>query len=100
MGALLLGSTLINALCGLEAPMEAEILTDEELAEMTGYKARKWQRRWLEERHWHYVVSRGGRPLVGRAYMRVKLGLGQPPGYATPPPLPAPTWTPDFSRVK
>lgn len=29
-----------------------EILSDEELADLTGYKARGYQRRWLEERGW------------------------------------------------
>ena len=48
--------------------METEILSEKELAELTGYKARGHQRRWLAERHWHFVESRGGRPLVGRQY--------------------------------
>jgi len=46
--------------------METEILSDEELAELTGYKARAYQRRWLIDRQWVFVESRGKRPLVGR----------------------------------
>ncbi len=46
--------------------METEILSDEELVAMTGYKPRAWQRRWLTEKGWHFVEGRGGRPLVGR----------------------------------
>lgn len=79
--------------------MENEILSDEELAELTGYKARGWQRRWLDERNWHYVESRGRRPLVGRQYARMKLGVSQPETLLSTPPLRAPAWTPDFSRV-
>lgn len=77
--------------------MESEILSDEELAVITGYKARAWQRRWLDDHHWHYVESRGRRPLVGRQYARMKLG-GVPTLDPQQPP-PAPTWTPDFSRI-
>lgn len=81
--------------------MEAEILTDAELVELTGYKTRSWHRRWLIERRWHFVESRGGRPLVGRQYARMKLsGVVIDIAPVTPPPLPALAWTPDFSRVK
>lgn len=81
--------------------METEILSDDELVEITGYKARGYQRRWLNERGWHFVESRGGRPLVGRQYARQKLSgvvIDTMPVAAAPPPAPA--WTPDFSRVK
>lgn len=80
--------------------MESEILSDEELAEITGYKARGWQRRWLEDHQWHYVESRGKRPLVGRLYARQKLGLLPALPTLQPPPLPAQAWTPDLTRVK
>ncbi|MBO3274174.1 DUF4224 domain-containing protein [Pseudomonas schmalbachii] len=79
--------------------MESEILSDEELAEITGYTARAWQRRWLDSHHWYYVESRGKRPLVGRLYARMKLGLQPDITVHQPPPLPTPTWSPDFSRV-
>lgn len=51
--------------------MESEILSDKELAEITGYSMRAWQRRWLVANHWHFIESRGGRPLVGRQYARL-----------------------------
>ena len=79
--------------------MESEILSDEELAEITVYKARAWQRRWLDDRKWLYVESRGKRPLVGRQYARMKLGVTLELVPVAPPPLPPPAWTPDFSRV-
>jgi hypothetical protein len=79
--------------------METEILSEEELADMTGYVARGWQIRWLKEREWHFVESRGKRPLVGRQYARMKLGLPSPTT-AVAPPLPKPAWTPDFSGLR
>ena len=44
---------------GQVSPMETEILSDEELADLTGYKARAYQRRWLVDRQWVFVESRG-----------------------------------------
>ncbi|WP_223511131.1 DUF4224 domain-containing protein [Pseudomonas sp. GL-B-19] len=79
--------------------METEILSDEELAEFTGYKARAYQRRWLVDRQWVFVESRGKRPLVGRMYARMKLGMITPTIADPTPPPAAPAWTPDFSRV-
>lgn len=68
--------------------MQSEILSDEELADITGYKARAPQRRWLDDRKWLYVESRGKRPLVGRQYARMKLGMISP-AIIDPNPLPA-----------
>ncbi|MCO7595000.1 MULTISPECIES: DUF4224 domain-containing protein [Pseudomonas] len=80
--------------------METEILSDEELAELTGYKARGYQRRWLEERGWVFVETRSGRPLVGRHYVRMKLGVALEVVPMKPPLPAAPTWTPDISKVR
>ncbi|WP_277758008.1 MULTISPECIES: DUF4224 domain-containing protein [Pseudomonas] len=79
--------------------MKTEILSDEELAELTGYKARAYQRRWLIDRQWMFVESRGKRPLVGRMYARMKLGMISSTITDLNPPPAAPVWTPDFSRV-
>ncbi|MGF6668067.1 DUF4224 domain-containing protein [Pseudomonas monsensis] len=79
--------------------METEILSDDELAELTGYKARAYQRRWLIDRQWVFVESRGKRPLVGRMYARMKLGMINPTIVdPNPPPTPS-EWAPDYSRV-
>ncbi|BAP44733.1 putative uncharacterized protein [Pseudomonas sp. StFLB209] len=78
--------------------METEILSDDELAELTGYKSRAGQRRWLDRHHWVYIESRGKRPLVGRHYVRMKLGIIPVQHQALTPPAAA-AWTPDFSRV-
>lgn len=76
-----------------------EILSEEELAELTGYKHRGYQRQWLKDRNWVFVESRGGRPLVGRMFTRMKLGMTTNPHETQTLPPPAPAWTPDFSRV-
>lgn len=79
--------------------MESEILSDEELADITGCKGRFHQRRWLNDREWLFVESRGGRPLFGRQHARMKLGMGIPTILDLNPPPAAPAWTPDYSRV-
>ena len=79
--------------------MEYEILSEEELADLTGYKHRGYQRQWLIDRNWVFVESRGGRPLVGRMFARMKLGMVNATIADPNPPPPRPAWTPDFSRV-
>lgn len=79
--------------------METEILSDDEFVDLTGYKQRAHQRKWLKDRSWVLIESRGGRPLVGRMFARMKLGMVNA-AVADPIPPPArPAWTPDFSRV-
>ncbi|MFF7860756.1 DUF4224 domain-containing protein [Pseudomonas monteilii] len=80
--------------------MDTEILSDEELVNLTGYKTRGYQRRWLHERGWIFVESRGGRPLVGRQYVRMKLGVTLEVVPMAPPPPAPPVWTPDISKVR
>ena len=79
--------------------MNTEILTEDELADLTGYKHRSYQRQWLKARNWVFIESRGGRPLVGRMFARMKLGIISPALPNQTPPPAAPVWTPDFSRV-
>ncbi len=83
----------------LAKTIEAEILSDEELTELTGYKQRAHQRKWLKERSWVFIESRGGRPLVGRMYARMKFGMTNPMLVDQSPQPTRPVWTPDFSRV-
>ncbi len=83
----------------LPKAIEAEIFSDEELADLTGYKQRAHQRKWLRDRNWVFIESRGGRPLVGRMYARMKLGMTNPAFTEQLPPPTRPAWTPDFSRV-
>ncbi|MDF2792669.1 MAG: hypothetical protein K0S85_422 [Pseudomonas orientalis] len=79
--------------------IEAEIFSDDELAALTGYKQRAHQRKWLIDRNWVFIESRGGRPLVGRMYARMKLGMSNPVLIEQSLPPTRPVWTPDFSRV-
>ncbi|CAM3173509.1 DUF4224 domain-containing protein [Pseudomonas fluorescens] len=79
--------------------MQPEILSEDELAELTGYKHRAHQRKWLKDRNWVFIESRGGRPLVGRMFARMKLGMTNATIVDQTPPPARPTWTPDFSRV-
>lgn len=51
-----------------------DILTEEEVASLTGHKSRSRQIRWLRENGWKHESSPGGRPLVGRIYLQQKLG--------------------------
>lgn len=83
----------------LPKAIEAEIFSDEELADLTGYKQRAHQRKWLRDRNWVFIESRGGRPLVGRMYARMKLGMTNPVLTEQLLPPTRPAWTPDFSRV-
>lgn len=80
--------------------MDTEILSDDELVNLTGYKTKGYQRRWLKDRDWLFVESRGGRPLVGRQYVRMKLGVPLEIASLPPPPPTVPTWTPDISKVR
>ena len=54
-------------------------LTLEEIMELTGYQQQSAQRQWLTRHGWYFEVSRGGRPIVGRAYAEQRLGLSSAP---------------------
>lgn len=49
-------------------------LTRDELAELTGWRVRKKQIEWLQERNWPHVVNGLGWPVVRRAVMEGKMG--------------------------
>jgi hypothetical protein len=64
------------------------LLTDEEVAQLTGYKRGALQAAWLLEhgiKHWRNAC---GRPVVPRS----AIDGG--------PEVEGPTWTPDFSRLR
>jgi hypothetical protein len=58
--------------------LDSELLTADELAEITGYKAAGSQRAWLADHGWPYVVNAAGRPVVGRWAARLRLAGVQP----------------------
>jgi hypothetical protein len=73
---------------------ESEVLTAEELAEVTGYKHSASQREWLDRNGWAYVRNAAGKPIVGRWYARQKLSGITPT--ATGGGL---SWQPNFNLI-
>lgn len=64
------------------------MLTDEELAELTGYKSAKIQIIWLRTRGWVFELNPAGRPRVDRKYYCQKMGNST----AAPTPEIDPNW--------
>lgn len=75
-------------------PAYTEILTEAEVANLTGLKSRARQIKWLQDQGWKHALAAGGRPIVGREYLRYKLGGVKPKAEPTP------QWTPDFSKIR
>lgn len=55
-------------------------LTPAELHELTGFKDRHCQARWLTRNRWRYVVDRHNRPRVARNHFAERMGCGTRPG--------------------
>lgn len=72
-----------------------ELLTDDEVASITGYLIPSKQIQWLDSNGWQHVLSGSRRPIVGRLYARLKLaGLKPSETNAV-----TETWTFDLTRV-
>lgn len=78
-----------------EMPLLSETLAPGEIQAITGYARTADQAGWLDAHGWVYVLNRGGEPIVGRLYARLRLS-GIDPSAIT---AGAPAWTPDFSRL-
>jgi len=52
----------------------AMFLTEEEVAELTGYKRARDQVRWLERERFGFVIDGNGRPKVLREVVLARLG--------------------------
>lgn len=70
--------------------LESETLTSEELQAITGCARKGDQVAWLEAEGWNFFRNRGGDPVVGRLYARLRLagitpaggtGVGQTPNF-------------------
>ena len=61
--------------------MSALFLTTDELIELTGFKSRKGQTRWLEQHRWRFALARNRLPRVARDYFNERVGAG-PKGFA------------------
>lgn len=81
----------------MDDDISREILTEEEVANLTGLKTRSRQAKWLRENGWVHALSAGGRPLIGRLYLQYRLGAP----IAKPDRLNVrPKWQPDLSKIK
>ena len=74
---------------------ETELLTADELVEITGRKHPQAQRAWLDSLGWTYTVNAAGRVIVGRWYARMKLA-GITPSHSG---LQPEAWQPDWSAL-
>lgn len=80
----------------MDDDISREILTEEEVANLTGLKTRSRQAKWLRENGWVHELSAGGRPLICRLYLRQKLGCVNSAKHKAF----GPTWTLDLSKIK
>jgi hypothetical protein len=55
-------------------------LSDAELAELTGYRDRHAQARWLDRNRWRYCKDRRNAPRVARQHFNERMGCGTAPG--------------------
>ena len=69
-----------------------ELLTSDELYEITGYKHIARQRDWLDKQGWTYVQNAARRPIVSRQHARMLMSGITPTGQT----LNA-GWKPDFT---
>lgn len=75
--------------------IQSEILTEQELATITGYQIPSCQKRWLIANGWQHVMTGSGRPVVGRLYARLKLAGVKPSATNAT----SEAWSLDLSRV-
>jgi hypothetical protein len=50
-------------------------LSDDEVAQVTGYVIPAWQIKWLRAQEWKFVVSRVGKPIISRRYYEQQMGV-------------------------
>lgn len=68
--------------------LDSEVLSGEELQAITGCARRGDQVAWLEAEGWNFFRNRGGDPVVGRLYARLKLAGISPTGEVGPGQMP------------
>ena len=81
----------------MKQPMDiqSEILAEDEISAITGFKLARSQINWLNQHGWHYELTGARRPIVGRVYARLKLAGVKPNGANAV----AETWTLDLSKI-
>lgn len=60
-----------------------ELLSPDELAELTGYSHTAHQCDWLEKNGWEYVRNAAGKPIVGRWFTRMRLAGIRPKAHTS-----------------
>lgn len=75
--------------------IQSEILAEDEISAITGFKLARSQINWLKQHGWHYELTGARRPIVGRVYARLKLAGVKPTGANAI----VQTWTLDLSKV-
>ena len=78
-----------------DMPLSSEILTTDELQQITGCTRRADQVAWLQTEGWMYVRNRAGEPIVGRLYARMRLSVISPNALGA-----SGGWAPDFSTLR
>lgn len=78
-----------------EFPLQSEILTPEEVAEITGCARRGYQVEWLTCNGWTFHKNKAGEPIIGRMYARLRMAGITPAAMAT-----TGGWVPDFSGIQ
>lgn len=79
----------------IEGMPTSEILDDDEVAAITGFKLPRRQLAWLDENGWKYHKNRAGHPIVGRIYARMRLAGINPAKTASG----KEAWSLDLSKV-
>lgn len=79
----------------LTLQIQTEFLSQAEVEELTGRKLANDQKSWLESQGWSFAVNAHGRPIVGRAFARLKLS-----GITPIVTVQKSDWSPDFKTLK
>lgn len=78
-----------------EMPIDSEMLTHDEVTQITGCARKGDQIEWLSINGWMFHKNRAGEAIIGRLYARLKLAGITPAALATNG-----GWVPDFSTVR
>ncbi|HYD60190.1 MAG TPA: DUF4224 domain-containing protein [Noviherbaspirillum sp.] len=78
-----------------ELALSSETLSTEEIAQISGCSRNSDQIEWLIRNGWMFYKNKGGAPVVGRLYTRLKLSGINPQTLSMNG-----GWMPDFSQVR
>jgi hypothetical protein len=77
-----------------EFPLQSEMLSPNEVTEITGCSRRADQMQWLNRNHWAFHTAKSGEPIIGRMYARLKMAGINPTALMT-----TGGWVPDFTNL-